>query len=1065
MAEPAVPLMRPEVRVEPHTVPGSRGRSTLRFIVSVFAAGSTAVLTAVSLRRPLSVRTDVVGYPIYANFNSYNYFHQYYIAILLFPALALLIYELIGRVWAESSWPAAPPAPPIAPDPQQRLVSERSASQARLFVVGASLAILWSMLRESRERATPVAIGLVALGYVVAVSVAERLLALRRPAGAGRNGSPINAAIAPFSVLLFEAVAARASVAVANPPALHTYRLLPLLLTLGLAGGAVALTWIRLWRSRGEGDPRRVESDAIWYFVVPSLLVVVTAAVPPPMGGVDLFHAGELTVAPCLFRRGALPWKDLVLIHGVLNDLLLGLWGFSVFGESIWAGLAGFTVFGTPLWWLTNFFLFLYLFRERKSFLFAGLAAAFVATFPFVHWRFLPYPVVLLALASVLRKGTWPRSFLLAVLVVGGNLLVPELAYLVPAVAIVLFVRDLATPAPGQSPWRRFHRTLKVGVAGIAVTLVACALLGRAGLLEGLVEYYWTFGPGHELAGAFPLKLTGMQKPPRLLEAVLPPVLVILSIWYVIAHLRMRRSLAERDWVMLAAAVVTAGYYGKFIARPDAPHLAQAIAPALPLLWYALKEGLDRVGTLGGPLWRRWLPPVAMASAAAWMVAPAPLAPLYILSDVRGRYRIDVPSDPILPRVGWSNSQLLTASEREWKELDGWLKRVVKPGETLFDFTNQPALYHFILGYPPASRFYNVQMAIRRDSQALLLAELKERSPAVVVYGSERGGLPEWDGIPNAIRHYDVSRFVLDRYERAAKVAGQALYVRKLPAAEAVPSTEDDGQRCDWGYAPNFLDGEPMRLGPTATPASRQHGRRLTVGGWAVQADGEAAATEIVAVAGGVIVGRAPIALPRPDVVDALRLRGDLLVSGFSLDTSWVTEGEADDARTGVRVFALTRTGRATELPVPWSRGQPRHEPPPTGLPPEDPAAIRAAVDRAELENQVFEEFDLPENDPAAPLSGLSFDLSADRSGVVSVYRAASRTGGTGPEVATSVRTLRFRVPAGTKGPVQVQLDNCVGWRAVDRARLFVRSDTGIEVRGVRALARADGPGAVPPGH
>ena len=84
---------------------GSRLRSARRFAISVIASGGLSWGLTRLLRRPLDVHTDIIGYPIFANFNGFNYFTQYYVSILCFPLLALLLYELIGRVWEGSEWP------------------------------------------------------------------------------------------------------------------------------------------------------------------------------------------------------------------------------------------------------------------------------------------------------------------------------------------------------------------------------------------------------------------------------------------------------------------------------------------------------------------------------------------------------------------------------------------------------------------------------------------------------------------------------------------------------------------------------------------------------------------------------------------------------------------------------------------------------------------------------------------------------------------------------------------------------------------------------------------------
>ena len=302
----------------------------------------------------------------------------------------------------------------------------------------------------------------------------------------------MNALISPFSLLLLGAASLTAQVAVIPTFEVHRYRLLPIWVVALLV--VAALLWIgnRLRAVRGWEQVQAVEADGVWYLVVPALLAVVTCALPAPLFSVDLFHYGELTVGPFLLSRGALPWRDVVFIHGLLSDVLIPLAGFHVFGESIWAGLAGLTVFGSPAWWIAYYFLFLYLFRDRPVLLIAALAIPFCWTVNFIHWRFLPYPLILLALAALVRRDTWPRAWVLGALLVGSNVLVPELAYAVPATAVILLGCDFGDRSRGERLARRFGRTLKVATAGAILTVGFGVLLQSLGLLSA---FSTTTGP------------------------------------------------------------------------------------------------------------------------------------------------------------------------------------------------------------------------------------------------------------------------------------------------------------------------------------------------------------------------------------------------------------------------------------------------------------------------------------------------------------------------------------------------------------------------------------------
>src|SRR5262249_25828606 len=136
-------------------------------------------------------------------------------------------------------------------------------------------------------------------------------------------------------------------------------------------------------------------------------------------------------------------------------------------------------------------------------------------------------------------------------------------------------------------------------------------------------------------------------------------------------------------------------------------------------------------------------------------------------------------------------------------------------------------LYYYLLGRKPRTKYFNVSLAISESAQQDLISELKRDRPKLVVFSSDRYGLSRWDGIPNMVRHYDVSQYILDNYRPLLSIRGEILYadssaeispalVQRLHLEEA-PITDDlpfRGSPCAWGTAPNFL---------TVSPPSREH--------------------------------------------------------------------------------------------------------------------------------------------------------------------------------------------------------------------------------------------------
>ncbi len=185
----------------------------------------------------------------------------------------------------------------------------------------------------------------------------------------------------------------------------------------------------------------------------------------------------------------------------------------------------------------------------------------------------------------------------------------------------------------------------------------------------------------------------------------------------------------------------------------------------------------------------------------------------------------------------------------------------------MFDFSNNPGLFRYLLdraghsvlprqhGDPAGTQADLIRAAERRTAEA---GRLLER-PFL--------GLPSWDGIANAVRHYDVSEYMLDHYRPLLYSHGYVFMARngRTPSLRLrSPSSRKAGDEgalfqgtpVDWGYAPNFLSTRPGdRESPTrwsSLPAdARCHrGHRL---GHRPRSD--EAALEVVAAIGSFVIG------------------------------------------------------------------------------------------------------------------------------------------------------------------------------------------------------------------
>ena len=280
--------------------------------------------------------------------------------------------------------------------------------------------------------------------------------------------------------------------------------------------------------------------------------------------------------------------------------------------------------------------------------------------------------------------------------------------------------------------------------------------------------------------------------------------------------------------------------------------------------------------------------------------------------------------------MGYSSPGLDRAT---YTDLGIVLKAYLRPGDWVFDFSNEPGLYYYLLGQDPRTRYYHVSMAIPEAGQQDLIGQLERDQPKLVVLTNSRFGLPEWDGIPNEVRHYDVSQYVLDHYTPLLSSHTQILY--GLASANLNPSTASllplseppltdglafRGFACDWGYAPNFLSispRDPARApAPVTLAIAPGQGGVANVMGWAVDMEAGSPASRVVVVANGQVVGEGRPTIDRPDVAQFVGKPGAVR-SGFAFTASIpVKVLQMSAGEPFVQVFGISASGVASELGI-----------------------------------------------------------------------------------------------------------------------------------------------------
>jgi len=880
-------------------VPATDGRAATRrslaiLVVAAAVAGLAVALAAGAIPEGLEAATDIIGYPAYYDFDIPRYGAIAALIGIGWPALTAALALALTRLWRPSSGFWSGPALVLSSLERAEPDCAAALTDAAMLGVAAGLGAAVG-LGLGAMPAAGVAVATTAALWFAARGDADRL-------------AVAVAVLAPLGPMLLAIASARTVVTVLEPPSTVAYPWFPIWLAAALAVAG----WLT---ARRLGVRRAARPVAMLWTGLP-VLWLLTVELPGAVGAVDLFHEGEMLVGALALLDGRLPWADLHLIHGPWFDAGRALVGMTVLEPTRWGAVAGLHLIVNPLYLTGLAALFAWLFGWRWPH--AALATLLAASLdPLVHIRLILWAPLLAALALLLVRATPPRA--LAVVALGGvtAVLVPEIALGVIAVGATVVLHD-AVAGDGGRPWR-FRCTLLCAAFSVPVAAALVAALVAVGAWEGFLHHLTVFTRDHALAGGIPIARSLAYGDVVALTAVIVAALALVAAaggWAAVARWRPD----ARDWVVVAAALFALLYMPKVVYRADGHVFHALAAAAVPIGVVAVRLLLAVERALPGlpASARRALPhPVLVAALLATAaIGPAWLSdakesmlarwryggPAFDPATVASRLMPTVPAPGAEPMLGYAGPDAIDPAM-----IDGWrllLGGWVSLGGTVLDLTNRPALFHALLGYAPAGRFFHISMALRRESQEALIADLDRRPPEAVIVPTGRG----WDGIPDTVRHYLVSRTVLERYVPVEAFEDGVLYVpRGTDLADA--RLYNAAVTCDWGDAGGFLELAAPATGPTEWPAEPQTGpETVRFRGWAIdRATGRPARGVVATLDGRPIADDVP-RLPRPDVAAALGSPA-AAASGFEL-TIQVPRG----AGRRVRVLAEAADGALRPL-------------------------------------------------------------------------------------------------------------------------------------------------------
>ncbi len=901
-----------------------RVRTVVRFLVSVLLAAAVGALWWHHRAGQLPAHIDIVGWPTFYNFNYPSAFLAYRLAIWIFPFLTVIVF--VALRWRGPLRYRGPvrtgPIELVDPEPAEELANDAMHPLLRLVQVLPPAAVV-ALSVSSRPASTlahvsrrGIAAGLLYIAVVLALAVAlsailrrtERGQALRTPGAALSLVNGVAEVLATVTAMVF---LSRHTVILAVSGRREYWSWFPIWLAVVLL--VAAYGWMG-WRLRSGWRPARVERRLRTVLVGSAGIYLLTAALPGGIGAFQGFDDAASVVGADLLTRGYFPWRDFLFIHGLFEDGWRSSIGFDVFQHSIWGASAGTAIIVAPLCWV-GYYLMAAWAGRRGSLVFLGIFAIAAWGGIGVSYRFILVPVVFVLLGEALRRSQLRWMALFTTVLFIEAVLTPEASFQVVACVVAIVGCDIVHRPTGQGWWLAVRRTRQFIAVGAILSAALAIYLALNHALSAFLQYYVIFGPGHDATGAIPAFNISQT---AYFGLGVSSALVVLTIWMAAWRIIGRHSWTPRDWVTVAAAILTGLYGEKALGRFDVGHIQQTIEVGLPLwiMWIASAFGAAeewvtsraaRVSAMR-PTMAIVRQPIAVAVTVILLLSVSSIG--HGIWRAPGRTKALVPNLIDVPLVGYTTPTAIDPSLLS--DMSTILDTYAGVDGPIFDNTNSAGYFYYLLQRSMASSFVFVSMAQTEYAQRVLIKQLKASRPAVVSFDETSFGLPAWDGPRNNVRHYEVAQYLLDGWTPIIRSHTVLFLLRNDLVANAPPPPQlkvpplttdlyNSNPTCDWGDAANFVVSKPAGSRVTLPVTNLGVKRNVTVSGWAYDVAGGAVPTKIVVTQGDQVIGQGAPSVSRPDVVVALN-QPRAANSGFDLAVASTGSGP-------IGVYALGADG------------------------------------------------------------------------------------------------------------------------------------------------------------
>lgn len=532
------------------------------------------------------------------------------------------------------------------------------------------------------------------------------------------------------------------------------------------------------------------------YLIIPGIIYVIFYSGGNINGRIDLFHEGERLAPLNDLLRGAIPYRDIYLQHGLFYNAWRPLLAAKLFGPSLAADrMLGHIL--DPLGFCTFYILTLQIFRSKLSaflliwILSSGVSQGFFFWNPEQRMVYTPGRVALAFLAIAIIASYIKNENRRYLITLSGICSTIAIFYsleigLYTATSCILFLIILSIKQRKFYPIIAYILGLFVAFLPLLIYFTAYRAIDDLFINSYIQTRYQIIIWGLKFPPLFQ-ELTNLKSIEGIKAFILSytfkwylPILIylIVAIYLAFQIITSRLWKEKSNIILLLIFISGVVFFRTMLGRSDSTHLYG--------LEYAWLIGMFFLESLFIGIWKGlnkdFLSIIACRLLVVlfilWYVISAynPIDTVRSLTKNLTSYqKIERYPIPPIDRIGMIS--IPADQVAQIKAVVEYIQNNTKPNETIFDFSNQGA-YYFFADRPSATRYHQICYASTEQMQKEVNDSLEKNKTRLIIF-SNNTWMDSIDGVKNTDRHYLVYEYLKNNYIESAKVGTTTFMKRK----------------------------------------------------------------------------------------------------------------------------------------------------------------------------------------------------------------------------------------------------------------------------------------------